>query len=51
MLRILSFIVFIIGCILCFSEAAKGFGIFLMILGFLMNVLSHIIKYYEEKYK
>ena len=50
-MRVASFIVFILGCILLFSEASTGFGIALMIIGFILNIISHVIKYYEEKYK
>lgn len=41
-MRILSFIVFIIGCILTFSGEAEGFGIALMVIGAIMNILHHI---------
>lgn len=41
-MRILSFIVFIIGCILTFSGEAEGLGIALMVIGVIMNILHHI---------
>lgn len=43
-MRVLSFVVFIIGCILCFSDASVGWGIALMVLGVIMNFLHHFLK-------
>ena len=41
-MRILSFIVFILGCILTFSGNAEGFGIALMVIGVIVNILHHM---------
>lgn len=40
-MRVLSFIVFILGCIICFSDASVGWGVALMVLGALMNIFHH----------
>lgn len=41
-MRVLSFIVFIIGCILAFSDTSVGWGVALMVLGVLMNIYHHM---------
>ena len=41
-MRVASFIVFILGCILLFSETSTGWGIALMVIGVLMNILHHL---------
>ena len=41
-MRALSFVVFIIGCILLFSETAEVLGGILMALGLIMNISHHI---------
>lgn len=53
-MRLLSFILVILGGILCFSEAAEVLGIILIILGFILNIYHHLSKaamqYHNSKF-
>lgn len=50
-MRAASFIIFIIGCILAFSEAATGLGIALMVIGVLLNWYYHLSKMAQNRKK
>lgn len=41
-MRVVSFIVFIIGCVLAFSGESTGWGIALMVIGVLLNWGYHL---------
>ena len=43
-MRILSFILVILGGCLAFSEEAIGWGIALIIIGVLLNIIHHLIR-------
>ena len=48
-MRILSFILVILGCCLAFSGEATGWGIALIIIGVLLNIIYHFLNYIREK--
>ena len=48
-MRILSFILVIIGGCLAFSGEATGWGIALIIIGVLLNIIYHFFNYINEK--
>lgn len=48
-MRILSFILVIIGGCLAFSGEATGWGIALIIIGVLLNIIYHFLNYIRER--